>query len=226
MPDVYSSEQPPVAAAAAVNSGVDHEQQRKDMIARIVRQAGETPRRAVYGAYHVCPDRRFADEQDDEDTVLLLRAHPITNLRWLVSTLVLLIVPQIIIFSGLLSWLPGRFVFLGQLMVYLFALGFAFENFLRWYYSVLIVTNERVVDIDFDGILHRSVAYASLNHIEEPSLVSGGLVRSFFNFGDVNVATAADVQGVEIADVPYPDRVLRIISELSEELEKRRERGE
>lgn len=220
MPDVYTSSEPPKSTPSTTLSD------RQTMISRVLRDVGETPRRAVYGAYNVCPGKRFAEEQDDEDVILLLRAHPITNIRWIVMTLVLLVVPQVLILTGFLSWVPDRFVFIAQFVVYLVALGFAFENFLRWYYSVLIVTNERVVDIDFEGVLRRSVAYAGLNHIEEPSLVSGGLVRSFFNFGTVDVATAAEVQGVEIVDVPNPDRVLRIIAELSEELEKRRERGE
>ena len=91
---------------------------------------------------------------------------------------------------------------------------------------MFIVTNERVVDIDFVNFLTRVVSYTNLNHIEEPSMVAGGLFKSIFRYGDVFVATAAEGQTTEGRGVPYPNQVIRIISELSEELEIRRERGE
>lgn len=204
-----------------------HPKQHAQMLVEdVVRRVGESKRKAAGGAYVVCPGRRFADEQEDEEVVLLLRAHPVTNVRWIVGTLFLLIVPQLFLLTGAFGLIPAGFIFIARLLVYLIALGYAFERFLHWYYSVLIVTNERIVDIDFHGLLNRSVSYAALNHIEEPSLQAGGIWRSFFNFGTVDVATAAEQPGVEIVDVPYPDKVLRIIAELSEELEKRRERGE
>ena len=40
---------------------------------------GEHPRKALWGAYCVYPAARFITQQQDEEIVLLLRAHPITN---------------------------------------------------------------------------------------------------------------------------------------------------
>jgi hypothetical protein len=57
-------------------------------------------------------------------------------------------------------------------------------------------------------------------------MVAGGFIRSMFRYGDIFVATAAEEATVEGRGIPYPDKVIKIISELSEELEKRRERGE
>ena len=114
----------------------------------------------------------------------------------------------------------AKYVFMGKMVWYLLTLGFGFEKFLDWYYSFLIVTNERLVDVDFVNLLTRDIQYANLNHIEEPSLISGGFVRSIFNFGDVSVATAADEPAIESLAAPWPEKVINIISELSEELEK------
>ena len=224
MPEIYSADE----TKHEVNRklGVEAKEKARELIAEILRRVGETPRKAMGGAYVVCPGRRFVNEQEDEEVILLLRAHPITNIRWFLGTLFLLVVPQVVLFFGGLVGIGANVVFVARLVIYLFAMGYALENFLRWYYSVLIITNERIVDVDFVNFLQRHIAYASLNHIEQPSLRAGGILHSFFNFGDVDIATAAESNQVEIANVPYPDRVLRIISELSEELEKRRERGE
>ncbi len=195
----------------------------------ILRRSGEIKGRWCWGAYNVCPDKRFINEQDDEETVLLVRAHPITNLRWIVVVVLMLVFPFAISTFGITDAWPEKFVFMGKLFWLLVTMGIAFENFLNWYYSVFIVTNERIVDIDFYNLLYRHITYANLNHIEEPSATTGGLLRSLLKYGDVHVATAADdtgSSGPEAIAVPYPDKIIRIISELSEELEKKRERGE
>lgn len=198
----------------------------KQLVDEVLARVGEYKRQAVGGAYIVAPGRRFADEQTDEEVALLLRAHPITNIRWVIGAAALLVFPQIFLWTGGFGLIPPGMVFIARLLVYLLVMGYVLENFLHWYYSVLIVTNERIVDIDFRGLLYRSVAYASLNKIEQPSLFSGGLIRTFFRFGNVEIATAATEVQVRIQDVPYPDRVLKVIAQLSEELEKKRERGE
>ena len=174
----------------------------------------------------MAPGKRFINEQEDEEIVLLLRRHPVTNIKWLLIALGMIILPELLTAIGMFAAAPARFLLVGRLGWYLVIIGYMMEKFLDWYYSVFIVTNERLVDIDFMNLLTRQISYANLNHIEEPSMISGGLFRSMFRFGDVTIATAADEPGLEASAVPYPDRVINIISELSEELEKRRETGQ
>ena len=225
MPDVYKARVEEPSSAKATEGETDKFDP-KPMIAQVLRKAGETPGRAMMGAYNVRPGKRFISEQEDEEVVLLLRAHPITNLKWILISMVMIIVPEVLTAVGAFADVPVKFLVLGKLVWYLVILAYGLERFLNWYYSVFIVTNERVVDIDFVNLLTRIVSYANLNHIEEPSMVAGGFIRSLFKFGDVFVATAAEGQATEALGVPYPERVISIISELSEELEKRRERGE
>lgn len=196
------------------------------LVTQVLEKAGERPGREMMGAYNVRPGKRFISEQADEEVVLLLRAHPITNLRWILISMVMIIVPEALTAVGAFAGVPLKFMVMGKLLWYLVVLAYGLERFLNWYYSVFIVTNERVVDIDFVNLLTRVMSYANLNHIEEPSMVAGGFFRSLFKYGDVFVPTAAEGQASEGRAVPYPDRVISLISELSEELERRRERGE
>ena len=168
------------------------------------------------------PGKRFINEQEDEEVVLLLRRHPVTNIKWLLIALGMIVMPEILSAIGMFAGAPARFVLVGRLGWYLVVIAYIMEKFLDWYYSVFIITNERLVDIDFTNLLTRHISYANLNHIEEPSMVSGGLFRSMFRFGDVFVSTASAESSLEAHAVPYPDRVINIISELSEELEERR----
>lgn len=196
----------------------------KDMIAQVLSDVGETPRRSVMGAYCVYPGSRFITQQQDEEIVLMLRAHPITNLGWILVTLVMLVAPSIILASGAFANVPGHFIFIGRLVWYLMTLVYAFEKFLDWYYSVFIVTNERLVDIDFDNLLWRDVTYANLDHIEEPEMITGGFFQSLLRYGDVRVTTASENPSVEALGVPYPERVVDIISRLAEEFNKNRKK--
>lgn len=199
----------------------------EDIVDEVLHRMGEHKRSELWGAYSVRPEKKIINEQTDEEVVLILRAHPITNIGWILLTILLLLVPQLADLSGVLSQFPYKYVFIGKLAWYLITLGFSFEKFLDWFYSVLVITNERIIDVDFINLLFREMQYANLDHIEQPSMVSGGFIRSFFRYGDVTVATAADAGALTIEgmSIPYPEKVIRLISELSEELEKRRKAG-
>ncbi len=186
----------------------------------VLKRVGEKPRKELGGAYTVFPGVKFIQKQQDEEVVLMLRAHPITNFKWIVTVILALLLPEILIAFGALAEIPFRVVFVGRLVWYLMMLGFSFEKFLSWYYSVFIVTNERVIDIDFVNLLYRVVSYANLDHIEEPAMVAGGFIRSIFKYGDVSVATAAEKSTIEAMGVPHPDKVIRIVSELAEDYER------
>lgn len=197
----------------------------KEVITSVLEKVGETPRSAMLGAYKVRPETRFVAQQEDEEIVLLLRAHPITNIPWILLAVFMLILPSLILGGGLFTAVPGKFMFIGKLVWYLVTLVFVLEKILYWYYSVFIITNERLVDIDFYNLMYRAVTYANLNHIEEPESITGGFIRSIFQYGDVYVTTASEKPTVEALNVPFPDKVVDIISRLAEELEKRREQG-
>lgn len=234
MPDLYNFHPPAsgsginpanVPPLMVENKPTEGQRTVPETIEAVLQRVGEQRRRAAWGAYTVCPGKRFISEQQEEEVVLMLRAHPITNIHWILLVIGMLILPMLLEAIGIFAGLPVKLVFIGRLAWYLVTLGFAFEKFLDWYYSVFIVTNERIIDVDFQNLLYRVMDFATLNHIEEPSMVMGGFVQSFFRYGNVMVETAAEVPGLVGENVPYPDRVIKIISELSEELEERRGAG-
>lgn len=228
MPEIFKSDTLASVSEKTAVSGETKKQAQSptEVVTEVLRRVGEKKHSEVIGSYMVYPGKAFIGMQNDEAVALLLRAHPITNVKWILLALLMLVIPGLLMLLGMFDEIPTRLVFLGRLTWYLVILGFSFEKFLHWYYSIVIVTNERVVDIDFVNLLHRHISYAVLNHIEEPSVRSGGILRSLFHYGDLFIATAAEESGIEATDIPFPDRAVRIISELQEELEKRRERGE
>ncbi len=225
MTDVYNSS-PPASKKDSLTAEVDKTREWwKILIDEILEKVGLQPGSSMMGTFCVRPGTRFIDQQEDEEIILLLRAHPITNIGWVLLALVMLLLPSFILSFGVFDEVPGKFLFVGQITWYLVTLMFAFEKFLKWFYSVFIVTNERLVDIDFDNLTYRNITDANLNHIEEPAMVTSGFVRTMFQYGDIFVTSASEHPTVEALAIPWPQKVVDIISRLSEELEKRRELG-
>lgn len=164
----------------------------------------------------------FEGQDADEDIILLLRAHPITNLSWFIPALLLFFVPVILPkVIGMLSFnlpvLPPTFTAAFLLINYLLVAVIAFEGFLYWYFNVYILTDKRIIDVDFSSILFKNVDQAALEDVQEASSSVRGLLGLIFNMGDVLVQTAgARAGGIDFQKVPHPDKVADLIIEQSE----------
>lgn len=165
---------------------------------------------------------RFETQEEKEKIVLLLRRHPLVNVPWILLTMLLLISPPFLLKIFPLDFIPGNFKFVFLLSWYLFTFAFAFVKFLTWFFNVNILTDERVIDINFPTLLYREISEAKLDKIQDVSVKTGGYIRSLFNFGNVIIQTAGAVPEICFEDVPNPQQVSRIINQLlyEEELEK------
>lgn len=169
----------------------------------------------------------FAEQERGEKIILLLRAHLITLVPPFLITIFLFFVPFLLSFVlnlieiEILDSLNPVQVFLLIVFWYLFTFGFAFYKFIFWYFNVYLLTNERVVDFDFRGILHKETSYAKLNQIQDVTPKSIGFFATFFHFGNVFIQTAGTKPEFEFHHVPRPDLVARLILE-----EVRKEEGE
>ncbi len=226
MTDIYTSDKKSTTKTQIQSDTKSPREWWKVVVDDVLQRVNLEPQSSKMGSFCVRPGHRFLTQQDDEEIVLLLRAHPITNIGWMLLVLLMLLAPTLVMQLGVLNQLPAGFLFIGKMTWYLVTLMYAFEKFLYWYYSVFIVTNERLVDIDFDNLTYRQITYANLNHIEEPEMITGGFVRSIFQYGDLHVTTASENPSLEALGIPWPQKAVDIISRLAEELEKRRERGE
>lgn len=176
-------------------------------------------------SYSFMPQEVSFETQDPgEVIILLLRRHLITNLPWIILGTILIIIPlfifPIIITNISLAIIPLQFITFLILGWYLLTSSYILVNFILWYFNVSIVTNERVIDIDFINLLNKKFAETRIARIEDVTMRTGGFIRSFFDYGDVLVQTAAHEQVFQFYAVPHPDKVVRIINELMERVEE------
>ncbi len=181
---------------------------------------GLSYRKAMLGAFIVEPEGvKFETQDDSEQVLLFLRQHPVTNMGWIFAVIILVFIPvfisPVIISSGLLSaQVPLGLYIILPLVWYLGTFGYAFTSFLYWYFNIYIVTNKRIVDIDWLNLLFRQVSSAQIEKIQDVTYKMGGILDSFFNFGSVFIQTAGPDPNFEFEAVPNPERVVRKINEL------------
>lgn len=171
----------------------------------------------------------FETQNPNEKIELMLRRHFVTNTGWIVLAVILSGLPffriQIAELLGVPDFgllLPGS-IFLLMMSAYnLLIIGFCLINLLRWYYTVFLVTNRRVLDVDLIGFLYRNIAEAELEEIQDVSHTQGGLGQIIFDYGSVFVQTAGTLQNIEMRKVPQPGKVHDIITDLQARVDRKK----
>lgn len=161
----------------------------------------------------------FRAQEKDEKILLFLRKHFITNLPWIFISSLLLIAPLLLslVTSQLASTIfpvPQRFIVILILFYYLIVFTYILLSFINWFYNILIVTQKRIVDIDFSDVVYHDVAVTKLSLIEDVNYTQSGFIRSLFNYGDIFIHTAADKPNFEALGVPHPAKAIDIIQNL------------
>lgn len=173
--------------------------------------------------FSLYPERiDFETRGDDEKIVLILRQHIIVNVKWIVFAILMFLTPSVVKSFGVFNSVSGGFELVTTMAWYLVSMAYAFEGFLNWYFNVYIVTNERIVDVNFHNLIYKSVSDATLDNIQDVTYNMGGVTRTVFNYGDVFIQTASEVSRFDFIAVPDPSRVSKIINELTEEHEEKK----
>lgn len=174
------------------------------------------------------PKHEFFDGEDnDEHIILTVRRHLITNLGWISFAIILFYLPAFVplLFEmngiDLESLLPASYRFILWIFWYLIVFGYVFMSYLGWFFNVYLITNKRVIDIDFAGLAHRRFSEAYLYNIEDLTHQISGALQVIFHFGTVHVQTAGEISEIEFENIPRPDVVQDVISDLVG-MEKRR----
>ena len=174
----------------------------------------------IFSAYCEKPtDIYFKNQEQGEKVLLFLRKHFVTNLKWIVLTIILALLPIFVIF--LLTFLsieapkaPISYIVFYLLFYYLVVASYAFINFITWYFNLALITNIRVVDIDFSGLIYKNIAATKLNLIQDVSFDQIGVLPTFFNYGDVIVQTAGNLENFDFDQTPKPEDSVHIVHDL------------
>lgn len=157
-----------------------------------------------------------------EREVTQIRRHPWLLFIESAFLLLLVILPPLfyILFVGIggpVDSIAGNtfyffiFVYSFILLFVLIAFSVIFTNF---YLDVLIVTTERIIDVEQIRFFSREVATVALENIQDITVKVDGIIASFFGFGDLLIQTAAEKREFILKGVPDPESFKKIIYDL------------
>jgi len=154
------------------------------------------------------PEKLFADQFDDEEVLYVFRKHPVVMRKGLVlasfaillGTVPALIKPEMSYFFG---GLAAGFVL--SILVF-------FPSWIAWYYSVYIVTDQRLIQITRKGLFSKTVVDMSLNQIQSMNYEVKGLQATVLGFGTIMVQTY--MGDLVVHEVHHPEKVQKTIAHI------------
>lgn len=171
----------------------------------------------IFTSYCELPPKvTFENQNDSEKILLFLRKEFITNISWIVGSFLLLLLPIVLFFlaPSLFSLLPQSFSIIFVLSYYLLVFSYIFMNFITWYFNINLITNERIVDIDFEDLVYKNVAETKLSLVQDVSYTQTGAIRTVFDYGDVLIQTAGTIDNFDLHAVPLPERIVNVVEDL------------
>lgn len=169
---------------------------------------------------------RFESQEKEEQLYFLLRRHPITNLGWIIFSIFLIVAP-LALMSFILDnkidtfeYVQSEYQIILLILWYSLTMLYTFESFLIWYFNVYIITNKRVIDVDFKGFWGKRVSEAPLSNVEDVTYETKNFLHILFDYGDIFMQTAAEKIEFEFTSIPKPSLVHDKLTDLVEEHKK------
>ena len=134
----------------------------------------------------------FANQREDELVVMVLFKH-----WWLLAGPVL----KALLIIAVSLLIPIWFHFMGAIFRYgiiaaayylwhVFWIGYMVYQYLTWYLDKYIITNQRIIDIDQQGLFRRKVSEVELSRIQNITHLIAGIIPTMLNFGTVVIQSA------------------------------------
>jgi len=164
-------------------------------------------------SFCLMPGLHFEEQDPDEQVILAVRAHPISQIHWLINGLIMIFILVIINFF-LPSILKTKYLFFIDFFIFSVILSYFWFNIVSWHFNVGIITNRRVIDIDFSSILYKEVSTAMLSRIEDVTAKTGGFFASFVDYGNIHIQTAGTEMNLDFINIPKPTETAKIINSL------------
>lgn len=168
----------------------------------------------LFHSFCLYPRTCFKSLLKNEEIILVLRAHPVTQLPWVIFSLLLLVSPLIanLFIYHFLSF--KEFIFI-NIFWYFSVITFIYLKIFIWIFNVGIVTSKRIIDNDVVFIFERETSEVNNCDVEDVTSKVNGFFPSIFNYGDVYLQTAGTAQCIQFLNVPRPQEVVTLITDVT-----------
>jgi len=174
----------------------------------------------LFSAFKKNPDGiTFRDQEEGEKILLFVRRSFITNLKWILLGTFLAILPVFLplllqSFQSSLLFFPAKFYLMLGLFYYLFVAIYWHINFITWYFNIDLVTNKRIIDINFSNLVYKDIATTELSFVHDVSFSQVGAIRTFFDYGTVLIQIPGATDAFIFESTPQPENAVQILDNL------------
>jgi len=155
---------------------------------------------------------------DDEKIYRVVRQSGLVLFYSLIIPIILIGLPFFFLYPLFNFGNAGIAVFFIVLLVGLTVLA---RNVSVWYLKVLIITNQRVVDIDKKGLFQKIVSNIPLEKIQDVYYRIKGVRQTLSRLGTIHIVLPKNVK-IEFKNIPNPQRAQQLIIDLRTSLIKNR----
>lgn len=163
--------------------------------------------------------KHFKEQFDNEEVLYVFRKHPIVMRRGLIIAMAALLIGPV--YTLMLTYAKPEnppsmsFFFASLFFSMLLGLVLIFPSWVRWYFSVYIMTNHRFIQ-QTRSLLEINVVDIGLEQIQMINYQIRGVQETLLNFGTITVQTY--VGDLIIRDVHHPSRVQKSMIEILRDL--------
>lgn len=127
----------------------------------------------------------FPGQHKDEDVLMVFRQHPLVMRKELILGLLAFLAAVL----PPLFWPLGTWVWKPLLFTTIVVFAWWFYRWIGWYYSVYIVSTERIVEVKQHGFFNRKVTEFGLDKVQNINYHIKGFQAVIFKFGDITIQT-------------------------------------
>lgn len=174
-------------------------------------------------SFSVFPKKlNFYGKDPGEEIVLVVRTHWIAYVSNFVFFLLFLVLPIVVIsLSENFEFLQSLSLQMGVLIVgILLSMNIFINTLLKWFYTVNIITDQRIVVVRMENAFYHSYAEAQLEKIEDVTHTATGFWGNIFDVGDVKIDTAGHEVDFHLKTLPRPRELQDVINDLLEMKQK------
>lgn len=158
--------------------------------------------------------KAFDGQRDDEELIIVFRRHLIAMRKGFY----MLLIPLVITCIPPLIWQTQLELFLLPLGGFLLGLILFAYQYIMWYFTVFIVTDQRLRQVTQHGFFGSDVVELKLSKIHNISYNIPGMSGELFGFGTIVIQTY--VGDLTIRNVEHPQKIYNLLQDAVEEAER------
>ena len=171
---------------------------------------------------------QLPNQERGEVTKLFLRRHWIAVLGifgyatiFAITPLVLLWLPSLSGINVLTLPVWGELISVVGAIYILIVTIIIMTQFTDYYLDTWIVTTERIINIEQHGLFRRVISTLHLNHVQDVTAETIGMLATNFRYGNVYIQTAGTRERFNFKSINNPEEVKTLISGLVNEDKQR-----